>query len=408
MNAKIPAIVLLTALLLPALAPAFAQELTVTEPTPGQEYNPGDDLTVKGTAPEGAIVTVQVFNPADTLVAVGQDTADSNGNYATTPTSFPSAPTASLPYGTYSVSVFSAGDTVERSIVFKEGEEPPIPPVEGAAVSVEVEAEGIHLPGEKTMIYVMVTQQGELKDPEGQTFTVWHVIRPDGNIDQLVTKKRIHTGLYVMEYTLPTITGVYGVHIAAKVGEVTGQGLATITVTDGLESAATAKAVSDMGSTLSKISSDVTSLGRQLGTSMSEISQALAGHDAEMAEIKQIVNGISGAQGDIISAVNGVRDEVRFNSESVKASVSSASNEIRSAVSSAQTSIQGAVSSSVSSAQSAITGKIDSLSGKVDQLSNDMDAVSSAVSQSITFIYVVAALAAITLVLELVILVRKV
>ena len=67
--------VVLSALLLVAATP-FALALTLSGDK--DEYNPGDQLTVSGSAGPNADITFKVSNPNGAQVAVGQTTADNN------------------------------------------------------------------------------------------------------------------------------------------------------------------------------------------------------------------------------------------------------------------------------------------------------------------------------------------
>ena len=70
--------VVLSALMLVAAIP-FALALTVTG---DEEFTPGDQLTVSGTAGPNADITFKVSNPNGAQVAVGQTAADANGETA--------------------------------------------------------------------------------------------------------------------------------------------------------------------------------------------------------------------------------------------------------------------------------------------------------------------------------------
>ncbi|MHA1216588.1 MAG: hypothetical protein ACTSPX_04610, partial [Candidatus Thorarchaeota archaeon] len=102
--------VMLVAIALPA---AVAQALTVQ--TDKDIYLLGDVMVVSGTTAPSASVSLQVFNPEGTQCAIDQTTADGQGNYQMNVT-FPSEPTDLYPLGTYTVKVYSAGNTAEKTV----------------------------------------------------------------------------------------------------------------------------------------------------------------------------------------------------------------------------------------------------------------------------------------------------
>lgn len=98
---------------------ASAQALTVLTPTSGAAYYPGDVLVVSGRAAPGASVSIKLYNPSGVLVAFGVARADpSTGSFSlslcTLPT--PPGPEGKWPYGTYTLEVYSAGETKSVSI----------------------------------------------------------------------------------------------------------------------------------------------------------------------------------------------------------------------------------------------------------------------------------------------------
>ncbi|RLF05799.1 MAG: hypothetical protein DRJ60_05120 [Thermoprotei archaeon] len=107
------------ALALMIVGVASAQALTVLTPTSGAIYYPGDTLIVSGRAAPGASVSIKLYNPNGVLVAFGVVEADpSTGSFSlnlcTLPT--PPGPEGKWPYGTYTLEVYSAGETKSVNI----------------------------------------------------------------------------------------------------------------------------------------------------------------------------------------------------------------------------------------------------------------------------------------------------
>ena len=108
--------VVLSALMLVAAIP-FALALTVTS---DEEHNPGDQLTVSGTAGPNADITFKVSNPNGAQVAVGQTAADANGDYSVTLLRFPSRSTSTFPFGSYTVTATADEGTADLTVTFTE------------------------------------------------------------------------------------------------------------------------------------------------------------------------------------------------------------------------------------------------------------------------------------------------
>ncbi|MEM1619443.1 MAG: carboxypeptidase regulatory-like domain-containing protein [Fervidicoccaceae archaeon] len=107
------ALLALTALL---LAPAA---LALTAAPSKQTYYPGETLRVAGAATPNAIVSIVVEGPTG-LVALDQVTAGADGAFAKDVMRFPTTPTATVPLGTYKVTVkdTATGEEVSFSVEF--------------------------------------------------------------------------------------------------------------------------------------------------------------------------------------------------------------------------------------------------------------------------------------------------
>jgi hypothetical protein len=185
------------------------------------------------------------------------------------------------------------------------------------------------------------------------TFTTVHYHTPQGTLVTLGTPTTIHKGFYFWTVQLPANAsdGTYFVHAWVNNNNIQGQGLGSFTVNSAIAS-----------------SSSVSALQK----SVSDLSAAVQTISTGLTGVQSAANDAKTAAGNALTAVNGLASAV--------------------------TGVQSTVNT--------INSGVQSLSG-LSGLSAQMSSLSSAVSNSQTYVLVVAALAAITLVLELAILVRK-
>jgi len=79
-------------------------------------YQTNEQLIINGKATPGGVVTVIVYNPNSSMVAVDQVKADYNGYFESSPLRFPSQPTSMLPFGEYQIIVKDAISNEETTI----------------------------------------------------------------------------------------------------------------------------------------------------------------------------------------------------------------------------------------------------------------------------------------------------
>lgn len=374
----IPAATLLTIMVLAMATPiALAQitTVTITAPADGAKFNPGDTISVTGTAPENSVVVVQLKNPSDILVAPEQTKASATGSFSAQFV-LPSAAGGSYPFGKYTITVVSTGISKSVSITFEEKGTTPTPPPTSTGVVVVVSAGGPYFPGDQIQFRVLFHDyNGDLTDA---TLTIWHVIKPDGRIDQLSVQKRIHIGLYVLNYTIPSLVGDYSVHIQGTRSGVNHNSIDVFTVMPSSEKVSTG--VSSLSTAVSAVRSDLVATEGRINTRItSAITEAnTASTSAHNAITSAIQTAQTGVQSAITTAINSARDAIQ---SSVSTTVNAARDSVKTDVAGAKSSADGA--------RTAATQAAD------------------AIANAGTLILVVAVLAAITLVLELVILVRK-
>lgn len=203
-------LLLLTAGVVPLVA---AASITVT--TSKAVYNPSEALVVSGVATPNSAVTVKVYNPATTLVGIGQGSTDAVGQYSVTVFTWPSTPTLDQPLGTYSITATDAATgefaetTVEYALVSENGDAEP-EPVEGVIVQISVSTGSMYQQGDTARIFVLFSYNGEKVDPTVRVFT----IRTPGLSTVPRSLTRITTGVYYVDYT-PADLGTYAVQVEA-------------------------------------------------------------------------------------------------------------------------------------------------------------------------------------------------
>mgnify|MGYP003308039459 FL=1 len=208
--------VVLSILLLAAAAPAaFAVTLSGNQ----DEYNPGDQLIVTGTAGPNEDITFKVSNPNGAQVAVGQTAADAAGDFTVTLLRFPSAATTTFPFGSYTVTATAGSGSVDLAVTFAEtaavAPSQPAASQESGGFAVTVSADGTYQSGDSVSIFVLTTDNGVLTDA---TLSVARVQAPSGSENVLSTCSKVSTGLQRCSYNVAGGVGTYAVLVSAFTG----------------------------------------------------------------------------------------------------------------------------------------------------------------------------------------------
>ena len=363
----------LSVLLIAAAPVAFA---AVTLAAGQDEFNPGDQLTVTGTAAPDEDITFKIANPNGAQVGVGQTSADANGAFSATLLRFPSAATTTFPFGSYTVTATgSSGDDTEITVTFTEAAAAPAPapaqPEAAAAstgLSVSVSVSGTYNSGDSVSIYVVTTDDGVLRDV---TLQIVQVNGPSGSENIRSTCNRVSTGLNRCSYTVSGGVGTYAVLVSASSSSGSNAGVATFQVADEIEVNIPPAAPGAAPANLAPLENAINNVARDV--------DAL---DDRIGNVQNAVNGISlpaaGANlGQISSALN------------------AAAADIKSAVSGAQSSI----SDDVNAAE-------DNIENAVDGIASSTKSAAEGSSQAASMAMIAAVLAAIAVILQIVVIVR--
>ncbi len=390
---KVVLSILLASMILAASPLAMAQAVTAT--TNKTNYVPNDKLVVTGTGPANDDITVSVTNPRGNPVGVGQGKVGSDNKFNITVFTFPPTNSSTYPFGAYSVKVTAAaaGASTTVSVNFLATTvttPPPTPtPSTGRGFWVSVHAEGTYFPGDTVLVDVMFTNNGALADPT--TITIAHVHRPDNVIDQLLgTQQRVHAGWYYFPYTIPNNAppGTYGAHIAATLGTAVMNEAVTFRVESNARNVATVgSAVTSLNTAVTSLNTAVTALSQSVaGLTLTSLDARITALDARITALDTKITALQGAIGQQIT---GVQQAINTNTNNVQTALTTA--------------IQGAQSS----VTNAVNQQLGGVSSKIDAVQADTRGVAAGTAQSSTFVLVIAGLAALTVVLQIAILVRK-
>ena len=320
----------MSVLLLIAVTPlAFAVTITSDK----DEYHPGDQLIVSGTAGPNEDLTFKVTNPNGAQVAVGQVAADDNGDFSITLLRFPSVATTTFPFGSYTVTATAGSGSAELTVTLTEttaaAPSQPAASQESGGFAVTVTSEGTYNAGDTVSIYVLTTEDGVLTDA---TISVASVKAPNGAENVLSTCGKVSTGLQRCSYNVAGGIGTYAVLVSAFTDAGSSSAIGTFQVSAGAQphppqaavesNAPILNAIANVASDLDNVGNDVNRLEGNFpiniprteipeGVSLAQISSAL---DAAVADLKSAVSGSQSAiQGnvdangdDIVSAIDDI------------------------------------------------------------------------------------------------------
>ena len=355
--------VVLSALLLVAATP-FALALTLSGDK--DEYNPGDQLAVSGTSGPNADITFKVSNPNGAQVAVGQTTADSDGDFSTTILRFPSAATTTFPFGSYTVTATADEGTAELIVTLTEASATPSQPAassESGGFAVAVTSEGTYNSGDTVSIFVLTTDNGVLVDA---TVSVARVQAPSGSENVLSTCSKVSAGLQKCSYNVAGGVGTYGVLIQANSNLGSAAAVGTFQVSAGVQidipeaesNAPILNAIASIARDVDGLSDDIDDVNDNVGSIDVEVPQGVS--------IAQISSALDAAVADMKSAVSG-----------------------------SQAAVEEGVSASEDNLEDAIGGIVE-----------NADAAASGSSQAASTALIAAVLAAIAVILQVVVIVR--
>lgn len=338
------------------LSPVIAATPTYTlsVATNAHSYTINQTITITGVvspAPgSGTEVSLFVYNPQNVLVYPTVASVDgTSGDYTATVPSTSVGVGNNWITGTYTVkatwALTGTSTPVTQSATFTFTGK--ATPVAGTTLEVLTSGSSLVLPGETAAISALVVWNNGTVAPSPVNFTGSWFISPSGAASAAPAPVQAGKGYWwSIPVTSSTADGLYVVELKAAVGSTVAWGQASFTVSSGTSGIASGSAVSSANSSLNALGNQVNTLGNKISANFSKTWTALS-------------------------------------------------------------SMQTAITNAISSAQTALTTAINGATSAAQTAATDASNAQSDVSTVTTYVLVVAILVAITLVLELAVLVRK-
>ena len=385
MKTQLLAVPLLVALMLsPAIAAAATGTLTFTSPTSGSSLSGTQSYTIAGTIspvpPFGSDnVNIQVSNPASQLVDVQTVSVSNTGTFSYSTNAGGSAAWTS---GTYKIlATDSNGATNTITFTYKASG---TTPAGGVTLELQVNAPSLVYAGQAVQVFALAFwSNGTLA--ANANFTGSHYHAPSGSATALPAPTSVGPGMYEWTWTLASgaADGLYSVHATASKGGQTTWASAGFTVNSQVAS---------------------TSALAPITSSLASLTSAVSGITSSLSSLTSTVNGISSSVASLTTTVGTINTNVQGLGSQLT-TLSNTVSGISSSISSITSSIT-TLTNDVSAMQTTVSG-LSGLGNTMSSLQSSVNSLSSSVSSAQTYILVVAALAVITLVLELAILIRK-
>ena len=410
MKLQLLAIPLIVALIAsPMFAAAASGSISFSSPTAGSTIKTGTSYTIAGTiTPTPGLpdnVFIEVTNTATGDVVDANNVAVGTGGAF----SYPTIAGSNFLSGTYTITATdSNGATGSESIT-----------ISGTSTStpsgfVSIVGPSFVLPGQSANLWIYSSAPGSVTAwvlPVGATtttaLTTTRVSPNPGGLDVYTATYSVSasaaTGAYLVGALVTNITSNFA---ASNIGSFTVQG-----------GVATATAVTTLTTDVTAISTSLAAVTTSLTgitTSLAGITTSLGSVSSAVSSLTTSVNGLTGLSAQV-TALGTQLTTVGNNVNTIGTGLTSLTTTVN-GISSSLTSLTSTVSSmqstlgSITSTLSTISSQVSSMSttvGTLGNLSGQLTTVNNAVSNSQTYILVVAALVVITLVLELAILIRK-
>ncbi len=354
---------LVAALVLAPMSVA-AGSITFSSPAAGASYKGVASYSIAGAVSpipsQADNVFITVKNPSGVTVdAASVSVAATTGTFTY---STATGGSGNWKSGTYTISATdSFGATGTATFTYTASGAPT--PVTG--ISVQALASTPVFAGQTVQVTALVSYSNGTLATASWTGSHYHT--PAGAANALTAPTSIGSGMYMWTITLPSsaANGLYSVHLKANVSGNIAWGVAGFTVNSALMPSNNAVLQNDLKNNFSALTSSLTSLS----SAVSGLSSTLSSVSSTVSSLNTAVSGLSSAMTSVQSAVGGL----------------------------------GTTLSNIQTTLGNVNTNVNNLSG----LSGNLQSATSGINTTQTYVLVVAVLAAITLVLELAILVRK-
>jgi hypothetical protein len=306
-----------------------------------------------------------------------------------------------------------AGNTITKSILVTYVK---------AVIKLSITTAGTYVTGESAAILVITTAEGL---PIDANIVSLEIYRPDGLTDT-PTPEKVATGSWTIAYKIPDITGTYFVVVSVAFQEVKELGTAAFKVTTPV---AEAKSVAVLSSKVADLSSDVAGLKGDIAglkTAISALDTAVSGLGTKVAGVSSDVAGLKGDIANLAKAVSAAKSAVealdgRLSAIDSKVAgldgkigevgakfgdVISAIADVKNSIGAAQSDLAGKISD-VKTSIGAIDSSVKAVRSDVDSAKAAVENIGAGLGQISSFVLVAAALSAITVILAIVILIRR-
>lgn len=385
----LPAIFAVSLAVLLTVAPLTASAagiVTFTSPTAGAQVS--GSFTIAGTvspAQSGAdSVFIEVTNPNGSPVTVADVPATPNTgafSYATSTGSGTLWPT-----GTYTITATDSYSAT-GSTTFTFQAPPPASTGSGVTLQMSAVASNPVMPGDTVEVSALVYWSNGTV-PSSATFTGWW-ISPSGTATKLTATPTAPAGTTgVWWWSIPVSSsaadGLNAIVLGASVGKTTAWTQTSFTVDSSFASSSSVAALANQLAALSKMVSSVSGTANSTAAALTSLSNTVS---TGFSGVNSAISGLSQTVGGIQSSLTQVSSQV---------------STINTAVGQIQTSL-GTLSTNVGNVQTAATNAANA-AASAQSAAND---AKTAINNTSTYVLAVVVIAAITLVLELAILVRK-
>lgn len=384
---------------------AFAAgSITFSSPAAGSSFKGTQSYTIAGTVSPAPGVADNVFVSVKNAGGSIVDAASVSADPTTGAFSYSTSTGGSTLWvtGTYTISATdSYGATGTTTFAYTAAAAAQV--TTGAFLEVQVAAATPVYAGQTVQVDALVTLsngtiptklsvQGHYYDPTGAAWT------------SLGASKALGAGMYQWTVAVPKTAadGLYDAMVYANSSSFAAWGSAGFTVNSQI---ANQKAIS------ASLTGNLTAVN----TSLAGITSSLSSMTTAIGNVQNGITALQSSMGTLSTTVTGIATTLTTTTGSLQTAITglqSSMSTLSTSVSGIQTSINtissdmSTLMTTVSSLQTTVSG-LSGLSSQMTSLSSQISSVNSAVSANQTYVLVVAALAAITLVLELAILIRK-
>lgn len=345
------------------------------------KYHPGDTLVVLGTSTPDSAVAIQVYNPKGGLVGINQVETRNDGQYVIEVFKWPDKNSSNIPFGIFVVKAVDAasGESTKINITFAESTiTPPIPPIieiqnEPVFFQIIVSTSSTYQLGDEIRGVILFNFNGSQIEPT-ETKGIIYSSEIEGFSSEIINLIHINGGMYYFDFQ-PDKIGTFFVYVEGSINATNNIGISSFQVTERLATKSNLNEVQDI-------------IVNRIDQAQSDI-------------IENFNNELSIFQSNLIEQINYIQNVIENSSLSSR-------NDIEKTISLTANDLSDQIKSNVKSTEESLLATIEVAQNQVDSMKNNLDSVNIGVSNASVWITIVGLIALITLVLELMMFVRKI